>query len=73
VALIVAMICAKPLLGNFDQAFQFIQEFTGFFTPGIVVIFLLGMFWKKMNATGAIAAALGSAVLSFVFYKWVPA
>jgi len=33
-----------PLLGDFDQAFQYIQEFTGFFTPGIVVIFLLGMF-----------------------------
>ena len=42
-AMVLAMICAKPLLGNFDQAFQYIQEFTGFFTPGIVVIFLLGM------------------------------
>ena len=72
VALIVAMICAKPLLGNFDQAFQYIQEFTGFFTPGIVVIFLLGMFWKKMNATGAILAAVGSAALSFVFKMALP-
>ena len=33
-ALIIAMICAKPLLGQFEQAFQYIQEFTGFFTPG---------------------------------------
>jgi SSS family solute:Na+ symporter len=72
VALIIAMICAKPLLGNFDQAFQYIQEFTGFFTPGIVVIFLLGMFWKKMNATGAILAAVGSAALSFVFKMVMP-
>lgn len=63
-ALIIAMICAKPLLGNFDQAFQYIQEFTGFFTPGIVVIFLLGMFWKRATAHGALAAAIGSAVLS---------
>ena len=55
------MICAKPLLGNFDQAFQYIQEFTGFFTPGIVVIFLLGMFWKGMTTQGALAAAAGSA------------
>jgi len=64
-AMLLAMICAKPLLGNFDQAFQYIQEFTGFFTPGIVVIFLLGMFWKKTTSNGALAAAIGSAVLSF--------
>ena len=66
-AMLLAMICAKPLLGNFDQAFQYIQEFTGFFTPGIVVIFLLGMFWKKATSTGALAAAIGSAILSFAF------
>ncbi|WP_042143785.1 MULTISPECIES: sodium/sugar symporter [unclassified Pseudoalteromonas] len=64
-ALIVAMLVAKPLLGQFDQAFQYIQEFTGFFTPGIVVLFILGMFWKKTTANGGLAAALGSAVLSF--------
>lgn len=66
-AMLLAMVCAKPLLGNFDQAFQYIQEFTGFFTPGIVVIFILGMFWKKTTSSGALAAAIGSAVLSFVF------
>jgi len=66
-AMTVAMLCAKPLLGNFDQAFQYIQEFTGFFTPGIVVIFLLGMFWKKSTAMGALAAAICSAILSFGF------
>ena len=65
-AMIVAMIAARPLLGKFDQAFQYIQEFTGFFTPGIVVIFILGMFWKKATPLGALAAAIGSAVLSFV-------
>ena len=65
-AMVLAMICAKPLLGNFDQAFQYIQEFTGFFTPGIVVIFLLGMFSKKTTSLGALSAAIGSAVLSFV-------
>ncbi len=65
VALAIAMVVAKPLLGQFDQAFQYIQEFTGFFTPGIVVLFLLGMFWKKATANGGLAAALGSAVLSF--------
>lgn len=72
IAMTVAMICAKPLLGNFDQAFQYIQEFTGFFTPGIVVIFLLGMFWKKATAASALAAAIGSAILSFVLKMTLP-
>jgi len=71
-ALIIAMICAKPLLGNFDQAFQYIQEFTGFFTPGIVIIFLLGMFWKRATAHGALTAAIGSAILSFALKMMWP-
>jgi SSS family solute:Na+ symporter len=66
-ALLVAMVLARPLLGNFDQAFQYIQEFTGFFTPGIVAIFLLAIFWKKTTAEGALGAAIGSAVLSLGF------
>jgi len=40
-ALLVAMAVASPLLGRTDQAFQYIQEFTGFFTPGVIVIFVL--------------------------------
>ena len=63
-ALIVALLVAKPLLGQFEQAFQYIQEFTGFFTPGIVVIFVLGMFYKGTTANGALAAAFGSALFS---------
>ena len=63
-AIIIASIVARPLLGNFDQAFQYIQEFTGFFTPGVVAIFLLAIFWKKATANAAIIAAIGSAVLS---------
>jgi solute:Na+ symporter, SSS family len=71
VSLVIAMIMAEPLLGKFDQAFQYIQEFTGVFTPGIVVIFLMGMFWRKASPAGAIAAALGSAVGSFVLkFTW---
>jgi solute:Na+ symporter, SSS family len=65
-ALIIAIFSARPLLGSFDQAFQYIQEFTGFFTPGICVIFLLGMFWERTTSTGALVAAIASAVLSFV-------
>ena len=71
VALVIATLVAKPLLGSFDQAFQYIQEFTGFFTPGICVIFLLGMFWERCTATGALIAAVASAVLSFALkFAW---
>jgi SSS family solute:Na+ symporter len=71
VALLIAILTAKPLLGSFDQAFQYIQEFTGFFTPGICVIFLLGMFWERCTATGAMVAAIASAVLSLLLkFMW---
>ncbi|WP_394201037.1 sodium/sugar symporter [Shewanella waksmanii] len=75
VSLLVALGVAQPLLGQFDQAFQYIQEFTGVFTPGIVVIFLMGMFWRQTSAAGALAAALGSAVFSFslrIFWPELP-
>jgi SSS family solute:Na+ symporter len=69
-ALIVAVIVTKPLLVSFDQGFQYIQEYTGFFTPGICVIFLLGMFWERTTATGALVAAVGSFVLSLALKIW---
>jgi SSS family solute:Na+ symporter len=72
VAILLAMLTARPLLGQSDQAFQFIQEFTGFFTPGITVIFLLGLFWKRANEAGAIAAAVASVLLSYAFKVWLP-
>ena len=68
VAVVIGMLTARPLLGGFDQAFQFIQEFTGFFTPGIVVIFMLGLFWKRASEAGALTAAIGSVVLSAIFW-----
>jgi len=71
-AMTIAMIVAEPLLGQMDQAFQYIQEFTGFFTPGIVAIFLLGFFWKRATATSALAAAISSAVLSILFKVFWP-
>ena len=64
VAMVIAMIIAQPLLGQMEQAFQYIQEFTGFFTPGVVAIFLLGFFYKKANATSALVAGISSVVLS---------
>ncbi len=72
-AVLLAVVTARPLLGQFDQAFQYIQEFTGFFTPGICVIFLLGMFWKRTTTAAALIAAIGSAVLSLALKLWWPA
>ncbi|WP_151955439.1 sodium/sugar symporter [Sphingomonas sp. EC-HK361] len=71
VSIIIAMIMARPLLGSLDQAFQYIQEFSGFVTPGITVIFLLGLFWPGATEKGALTGAIASVVISFLF--WFPA
>ena len=72
VAILLAILTAKPLLGSFDQAFQYIQEYTGFFTPGIVVIFLLGLFWKGATEAGALGATIGSFALSVALKTYWP-
>lgn len=72
VALVLALLTARPLLGHSDQAFQYIQEYTGFFTPGITVIFMLGLFWKRASEAGAITAAVGSFILSLVMKLSLP-
>lgn len=53
-----------PMLSGLDQAFHYIQEFTGFISPGALAIFLAGFFYRKATANGALAAALGSFVFS---------
>ncbi len=40
-------------LGNLDQAFQFIQEYTGMVSPGITAIFVFGLFWKRTSSSAA--------------------
>jgi SSS family solute:Na+ symporter len=57
VALIIACLLA-PQLQRYGQVFQFIQEYTGFVSPGIVVIFLFGLFWKRATTTSALTAAV---------------
>ena len=66
VALIIACVMA-PLLGNLDQAFQFIQEYTGVVSPGILAVFMLGLFWKKTTNKGAIVGALVSIPIAMYF------
>ncbi|WP_339882335.1 sodium/sugar symporter [Polaribacter vadi] len=66
VALVIACIMA-PLLGNINQAFQFIQEYTGVVSPGILAVFMLGLFWKKTTNKGAIVGALMSIPIAMYF------
>ena len=66
VALIIGTIMA-PLLGGIDQAFQFIQEYTGIVSPGILSVFILGLFWKKTSNKGAIYGALASIPIAMFF------
>ena len=47
ISLVIAVISAQPLLGSMESAFQYIQNFTGFFTPGILVIFLWHYFGRR--------------------------
>lgn len=65
-ALLIACIMA-PLLGGIDQAFQFIQEYTGVVSPGILAVFLLGLFWKKTTNKAAIIGALSSIPIAMYF------
>ena len=66
VALIVASIMAT-LLGGIDQAFQFIQEYTGVVSPGILAVFILGLFWRKTTNKAAIVGALTSIPIAMYF------
>ncbi|MBN2651923.1 MAG: sodium/solute symporter [Spirochaetales bacterium] len=66
VALIIAIPLAR-LLEKSGQVFQYIQEYTGLFSPGILAIFMLGLFWKKTTTKGAIAGAIAALPVAFLF------
>ncbi len=71
IVLVVSTIIA-PSLTSLNQAFQFIQEFTGLISPGIVVLFLFGLFWKKSTANAALLVAVLSIPLSFLLKFLLP-
>lgn len=70
IALIIGVIMA-PLLGGIDQAFQFIQEWTGIVSPGILAVFILGLFWKRTTNNAAIWGALLSIPIALLL-KYIP-
>ena len=65
-ALVIACLIA-PQLGNIGQAFQFIQEYTGVVSPGILAVFLTGLFWKKSTNNAAIWGAVLSIPVAMYF------
>lgn len=70
VALVIAVLIA-PLLDGLDQAFQYIQEYTGLVSPGILAVFLLGLFWKKTTNSAAIWGAVLSIPVALIL-KFLP-
>ena len=70
VALVIAVFVA-PMLGVIDQAFQYIQEYTGLVSPGILAVFLTGLFYKKATAKGAIYGVLASIPIALLL-KFLP-
>nr|MDE5986885.1 sodium/solute symporter [Prevotella sp.] len=71
-ALLIALIAVYPLMGGIDQAFQFIQEYSAFVYPGVVVIFGLGLLWKRASGAAAVAAAFGTFFFSILFKFTLP-
>jgi solute:Na+ symporter, SSS family len=56
-----------------EGGFTFIQKYTGFISPGVFAMFILGMFWKRTTGTAAIAGLLTGFILSVVFNNYAPA
>ncbi|GAB2477133.1 sodium transporter [Hymenobacter qilianensis] len=75
ISVVVAMILGvliAPFLGiDKKGGFQYIQEYTGFVSPGIFAMFILGFFWKKTTSTAALFATIGGFLLS-VLLKFLP-
>ncbi|RFM28843.1 sodium/sugar symporter [Deminuibacter soli] len=67
VAMLVAVLIAPYLGIDKKGGFEFIQEYTGFVSPGIFAMFILGFFWKKTTSNAALFATVGGFILSVVF------
>lgn len=65
-AVFLSLILGDALMGEGKQGFQYIQEYTGFVSPGIFAMFILGFFWKKTTSNAALFATIGGFVFSVV-------
>lgn len=71
ISMIVAVLIAPYLGIDKKGGFQYIQEYTGFVSPGILAMFLLGFFWKRATSNAALFATIGGFLLSIIF-KFIP-
>lgn len=71
-ALVIALVAVKPLLGGLDQAFQYIQEYSGFIYPGIITVFGLGLLWKRASSTAAVWTAILTIPMGVLFKVTLP-
>lgn len=61
----------KDLLGiGGAGGFTFIQKYTGFISPGVFAMFLLGMFWKRTTGAAAVAGLLTGFILAIFFNNY---
>jgi SSS family solute:Na+ symporter len=70
-AVIFSLIIGEKLMGEGKQGFTYIQEYTGFVSPGIFAMFLLGFFWKRTTSNAALFATIGGFLLSCLL-KFLP-
>ena len=75
VAILIAVFCTwSDILGiGGEGGFTFIQKYTGFISPGVFAMFLLGMFWKRTTGAAAVAGILSGFLLSVMFNNYAPA
>lgn len=71
-ALVIAIIAVEPLLGGLDQAFQYIQEYSGFIYPGIIVVFGLGLLWKRASSKAAVWTSILTIPMGVLFKIAMP-
>ncbi len=71
IGVLLTMGLGDALMGEGKQGFQYIQEYTGFVSPGIFAMFLLGFFWKKTTSNAALFATIGGFIFS-VILKFLP-
>ena len=71
-SLVIALLAVYPIMGGADQAFQIIQEYSGFVYPGVVVIFGLGLLWKRASGVAAVVTAIGTFIFSIAFKFMMP-
>lgn len=75
IAVVAAMVLAvaiAPFMGiDKKGGFEFIQEYTGYVSPGIFALFILGFFWKRTTSNAALFALIGGVTFS-ILSKYIP-